>query len=203
IANEAAKRGYATLAVVTTGAVPSDSLAKNVLALAGAAGLDARVVDGSTEGQFHAAMTAMAAAGVQVSAIVFATGPARAAAMLATLSGDARFKSVAIVGNSGWALAGKLPATLRGAWHTTLAGSDLSEFADKFRKAYGATPTLNAAMVYDLVVLAAALPQAAGEEPYHPEIMTSESGFKGFTGTFRFGPGGMLAARSYVIETAK
>lgn len=203
LVDEAARRGYRSLAVVTTGAPPSQALARSVLSLAGAAGLDARIVDGATNSQFQAGASALAAAGVPLDAIVFASGPARAAEMLSTLKGDDRFKSVGIVGNSGWALAGKLPPALKGAWYTTVAGNGFADFAEKFRRATGATPTLNAAMVYDLVVLAAALPQAAGEEPYHPEIMTSESGFKGFTGAFRFGPGGMVAARSYVIATVK
>jgi ABC-type branched-subunit amino acid transport system substrate-binding protein len=203
LVNEAARRGYSSLAVVTTEGAASQDFAKAVLGLAGAAGISARAVDGSTDSQFLAGMTALAAAGVPTSAIVFAAGPQRAAAMMAMLKGDDRFKSIALVGNSGWAVAGKLPATLKGAWYTSVSSDGLSDFADKFKAANGAVATLNAAMTYDLLVLAAALPQAVKEEPYHPEVMTNAQGFKGFTGQFRFGPTGMLAARNYVIVTAK
>ena len=203
LVNEAARRGYRSLAVVSTQGESSESFTKTVLSLAAAAGISARAVDGTTDSQFLAGMTAMAAAGVPVSAVVFASGPVRAAAMMSTLKGDQRFRSVAVVGNSGWSLTSKLPATLKGAWHTSIGSDGLKEFADKFRAVNGAAPTLNAAMVYDLVVLAAALPQAVGEEPYHPEVLTNSQGFKGFTGQFRFGPTGMLAARNYVIATVK
>lgn len=203
LVNEAARRGYSSLAVVTTEGAASQDFAKAVMGLAGAAGISARPVDGSTDSQFLAGMTALAAAGVPISAIVFASGPQRAGAMTATLKGDERFKSVALVGNSGWAVAGKLPTSLKGAWYTSVTSDGLSDFADKFKAANGTVATLNAALTYDLLVLAAALPQAVKEEPYDPEVMTNAQGFKGFTGPFRFGPTGMLAARNYVIVTAK
>jgi ABC-type branched-subunit amino acid transport system substrate-binding protein len=203
LVNEAARRGYGAIAVVSTESAASQRFTRHVLTLAAAAGISARPVDGSTDSQFQAGMTALAAAGVAPPAIVFATGPTRAAAMMGTLSEDARFKSTAIVGNSGWALAGKLPAALKGAWYTAVASDGLAKFADKFRAAHGAKATLDAAMVYDLVVMAAALPQTVGEEPYHPEIMTNAQGLRGFTGQFRFGPNGMVSARSYVIASPK
>lgn len=203
LVNEAARRGYASIAVVSTGTPPSEEFTRHVLSLAAAAGISARPVDGSTDSQFQAGMTALAAAGVTPAASVFASGPTRAASMLATLAGDARFKSMAIVGNSGWALGGRLPASLKGAWYTNIANGGLAAFAEKFRAAHQANATLEAAIVYDLVVLAAALPQTVGAEPYHPEVMTNAQGFKGFTGPFRFGPTGMVSARSYAIESVK
>jgi ABC-type branched-subunit amino acid transport system substrate-binding protein len=203
LVNEAAKRGYASVAVVTTEGAASQSFTKSVLSLAAAAGINARPVDGTTDSQFLAGMTGMAAAGVPVSAVIFAAGPARAAAMMSLLQPDERFKGMAVIGNSGWDLTPKLPAALKGAWYTSVASDGMTEFAEKFRSANGQTATLNAAMVYDLVVLAAALPATIPEEPYHPEVMTNPQGFKGFTGQFRFGPTGMLSARSYGIATAK
>ena len=203
LVNEAARRGYTSLAIVSTGSRSSEDFAKAVLGLAAAAGISARAVDGSTDSQFVAGMTAIAAAGVPTSAIVFASGPARAGAMMSMLKADARFKAVSVIGNSGWALGGKLPAALKGAWYTSVASDGLARFADKFRKANNAAATLNAAMTYDLVVLAAALPQTIASDPYHPEVLTSAQGFKGFTGQFRFGPTGLLSARTYVIATVK
>jgi ABC-type branched-subunit amino acid transport system substrate-binding protein len=203
LVNEAAKRGYASIAVVTTEGAASQAFTRSVLSLAAAAGLNARPIDGSTDSQFLAGMTGLAAAGEKVSAVVFAAGPARAAAMMSLIQPDERLKGIAVIGNSGWDLTPKLPAALRGAWYTSVASEGMTEFAEKFRAANGQTATLNAAMVYDLVVLAAALPATIPEEPYHPEVMTNPQGFKGFTGQFRFGPTGMLSARSYAIATAK
>lgn len=203
LVNEAAKRGYASIAVVTTEGAASQAFTRSVLSLAAAAGLNARPIDGSTDSQFLAGMTGLAAAGEKVSAVVFAAGPARAAAMMSLIQPDERFRGMAVIGNSGWDLTPKLPAALKGAWYTSVASDGMTEFAEKFRAANGQTATLNAAMVYDLVVLAAALPQTVGDEPYHPEVMTNPQGFKGFTGQFRFGPTGMLSARSYGIATVK
>jgi ABC-type branched-subunit amino acid transport system substrate-binding protein len=203
LVNEAAKRGYSSVAVVSTDSPASLEFTKHVLALAAAAGLSVRPVDGTTDSQFQAGITALAAAGVVPAAVVFASGPARAAAMMETLSGDPRFKAMAVIGNSGWALAGKLPPVLKGAWYTAIASDGMAKFAEKFQAANGGAATLDAAMTYDLVVMAAALPQTIGEEPYHPEVMTNPQGFMGFTGQFRFGPSGMASARTYVVQTVK
>ena len=202
LVNEAAKRGITSLAVVSAAGRASESFTRAVLSLAGAAGISARPVDGSTDSQFVAGLGAMVSAGVDVGAVVFATGPERAGAMLSLLRQDARFATLQAIGNSGWSL-GSRPPSLKGAWYTALDSNGLAEFAAKFRAANGgSSPTLNAAMVYDLIILAAALPQAAGEmEPYHPEVLTGPQGFHGFTGHFRFGPTGMLGARAYVIRT--
>ncbi len=203
LVNELARRGHASIAVVSTQGRASQDFTKAVLGLAASAGIAARPVDGSTDSQFLAGMSALADAGVAPSAIVFASGPERAAAMRETLRAEPRFKSVALVGNAGWSLAPKLPAALKGAWYTRLADAGLGDFAARFSAANGGAATLNAAMTYDLIVLAAALPQAIEEEPYHPEILTNPQGFKGFTGPFRFGPNGMLAARRYEIVAVK
>jgi ABC-type branched-subunit amino acid transport system substrate-binding protein len=201
IVNEAARRGHASIAVVSGPGRDSEELTKSILTLGAAAGISARPVDGSTESQFVAAMSAMASAGVTVDAVVFAVGPRRAAAMISALRADQRFTSTAVIGNSGWALAADPPAALKGAWYTAPEGAQLGRFIEKFRAANGPTGTLKAAMVYDLLVLAAALPQTVAEEPYAAEVLTSPSGFSGFTGTFRFGPTGMAAARNYTIVT--
>jgi ABC-type branched-subunit amino acid transport system substrate-binding protein len=203
LVNEAARRGYASIAVVSGSSPASQELTKSVLTLAAAAGISARPVDGATESQFVAGMSAMATAGVTVEAVVYAVGPERAGAMTAALKQDARFKSVAVMGNSGWALVQKTPPALKGAWYTAPEGVQLGEFIEKFRAANGTSGTLNAAMVYDLLVLAAALPQAVKEDPYAAEVLTNAQGFSGFTGLFRFGPTGMAAARNYGIVTMK
>jgi len=203
LVNELARRGHASIAVVSTQGRASQALTKAVLGLAATAGIAARPVDGSTDSQFLAGMSALADAGVAPAAVVFATGPQRAAAMQATLRADPRYASVALVGNAGWSLTPQLPAALKGAWHTALAGAGLGDFAERFKATNGTAATLNAAMTYDLIVLAAALPQAIKEEPYHPEILTNPQGFKGFTGPFRFGPNGMLAARRYEIVVVR
>ncbi len=201
IVNEAARRGHKSIAVVSGAGEPSQELTKSILTLAAAAGISARPVDGTTESQFAAAMSGMAGAGVTVDAVIYAVGPERAARMTATLKADDRFKSIAVIGNSGWALADGTPPALKAAWYPVPEGTQLGEFIEKFKAANGLAGTFNGAMVYDLLVLAAALPQAVKENPYAPEVLTSPQGFSGFTGTFRFGPTGMAAARTYIIVT--
>ena len=201
LVNEVARRGYKSVLVVTSPGRASTELSKSIMTLAAAGGVVVRPLDGSTDSQFSAGLTAMTAAGVSVDAVIFAIGPQRAAAMVDMMKSVSVLKKVAIVGNSGWAVLDPSPRSLKGAWYPSLQGNELSEYAKKLREAKAGTGTLNSALVYDLLVLAAALPQSVKEDPYHPEIMTASQGFGGFSGTFRFGPTGMLAARQYVIET--
>lgn len=201
IVNEMARRGLRSVAVVGSPGTASQNLTKAILGLAASAGITGRPVDGATDSQFVAAMTAMADAGVAVDGIVFAVGPVRASNMVMGLSDAGRPTAAQIVGNSGWATRANLPKELNGAWYPSLEGSDLNEFSEKFFLANGTQPTLNAALTYDLLVLAGALPQAVPQDPYHPEVLTSGQGFEGFTGLFKFGPTGMIAARNYVIAT--
>jgi ABC-type branched-subunit amino acid transport system substrate-binding protein len=202
LVNELARRGTKEAVVVSTVGTDSQNFTKSVLSLAAAAGINVRPVDGSTDSQFAAGVTALANGGVAMNAIVFSTGPVRAASMLRLLKQDARFSKVNVVGNSGWAV-GTIGNDLKGAWYTALAGTEMGEFAKKFAAANGAPGTLNAAMTYDLLVMAAALPQAIPEDPYRPEVLTAAQGFKGFTGSFRFGPTGQAVARTYEIRTVK
>ena len=174
-------------------------LSKAILGLASAAGIEARPVDGSTESQATAALSAMADAGVSVDAVIFATGPQRAGNVMTALKSNGLPASTVAVGNSGWALADRLAPSLKGGWHTVPQGNTLAEFQAKFRAANGVSGTLNAALVYDLLVLASALPQAFPSDPYHPDVLTNAQGFSGFTGRFKFGPTGMAGARDYVV----
>jgi ABC-type branched-subunit amino acid transport system substrate-binding protein len=203
LVNEAAKRGYSSIAVVSVPGPASETFTKAVLTLAGTAGISARPVDGSTDSQFVAGLGGIASAGLPVAAIVFATGPARAATMMTALKSDARFNNVQVVGNSGWAMVEKLPNALKGAWYSAIESERIGEFVKKFQAANAAAPTLNSAMVYDLVVLAGALPQAIPDQPYHPEVLTNPQGFMGFSGQFRFAATGMLSARTYTIAAVK
>lgn len=199
IVNEMARRGLKSVAVVGSSGAASQNLTKAILGLAASAGISGRPVDGSTDSQFIAAMTAMADAGVSVDGIVFAVGPVRASTMLAGLSDAGRPTSAQLIGNSGWATRADLPRTLAKSWYPALEANTLREFSEKFFAANGTRPSLNAALTYDLLVLAGALPQAVPQDPYHPEVLTGRQGFEGFTGLFRFGPTGMMAARNYVI----
>jgi ABC-type branched-subunit amino acid transport system substrate-binding protein len=197
--NELARRGTRNVAIVSSSGEVSQKYTALVIGLAGAAGVSVRPIDGSTESQFLAALAANQSAGVSLDAIVFAIGPDRAAAMVKLASEAGLMANLTVVGNSGWAVLPALPASLKGAWYPAPENNTLPEFATKFREAFGSYPTLNAALVYDLLVLAGALPSIQSDDPYQAELLTASQGFGGFTGTFRFGPTGMAGARNYAI----
>ena len=70
-------------------------------------------------------------------------------------------------------------------------GNGVADFSQRFLKTFSVLPTPDGALAFDLIVMAAALPQAIpGQSPYAREVLVNDQGFKGVTGKFWFTPDG-------------
>ncbi len=200
---EMQKRRHGTILIVRTGDSASAAYASALSAAAGAAGIAASEVDFTDAAAGLAQLRQLAATGKGVpNAVVFATSQGRAAPVISELRNEAAYAAIDMVGNSSWDLSQHpLPQT-GPVWHPSLSGNNLASFSEKFFAANSQRPTLRSAIAYDLVIMAGALPQLAPDDPYHPEILGNEQGFKGMTGGFRFDENG-VARRIYVINNIK
>ena len=106
---------------------------------------------------------------------------------------DIDTKRTRILGTSAWAIesTGREPS-LVGAWFATPPLDVASEFSIKFRDMFEATPPAIGSSAYDLVALAAILGSRDGGPNYDRNTLTSEAGFVGVSGLFRFKPSGLV-----------
>lgn len=202
VADEMARRRYGNIVVVAAADGASRALGEQIQISAKNAGISAQILEGAEPGKVLTDIETVVAGGVTPDAVFFAIGPESASAIVKTMRLDQRLDKIALVGNSSWPLATIDAALLKGAWYAEPKDNSLAGFAGKFRQAYDKTPTGNAALAYDLVVLAAALPQVAGEDAYSVDVLTNEFGFKGMSGSFRFDADG-TAARTYTVTSVK
>ena len=87
--------------------------------------------------------------------------------------------------------------TLNGAWFAAPPPEDLDEFAGKYRRVYGQSPSALASLGYDAAAVAMALSRA-GRLDYGG--ITNPDGFRGVSGLFRFRPSGTAERRLSVYE---
>jgi len=198
LVDEAKRLGYRRIALVSGTQAESVGLAGVIAELALEQNIAVQQVDGRDAASFAAGFAASANAGA-VDAIVFTTDPQSADMLLQHGNGT----GTRIVGNAGWALAEPLPPALRTSWYPSLPREGLAKFLARFRAAYGETPTLSSAILYDLVVLTAALEQAVGTEAFSAMSLQSDTGFFGFTGPFAFGAAGLVEGRRYEIVSGR
>lgn len=196
---EMRRRGYAAILVVVGADKAARAYGAALLAAAAPAGIEATRIDASKPAETASGLGRLGGAGrAMPDAVVFATGPVTAAAVMAAIPGDSRYAGVPIVGNSGWSVSPQLIPRGSTTWYTALAGNNLSGFAQRFAAANGGQPSLQGALAYDLVVMAGALPQIVPEAPYAADVLANAKGFNGQTGAFRFDGNG-LAQRSFVV----
>jgi hypothetical protein len=198
LVDEARRLGYRRIALVSGTEAESVGLAAAVAELALEQNISVQQIDGRDATSFATGLAASANAGA-IDAIVFTADPQRADMLLQ--NGDGA--GAQIVGNAGWALAEPLPPALRTSWYPSLPREGLNKFLARFRAAYGETPTLSAAILYDLVVLTAVLEQAVGAEAFSAASLQSDPGFFGFTGPFAFGAAGLVEGRRYEIVAGR
>lgn len=199
-ASEMKKRGYGAIAIARTADAASTAYANSLAEAAAGAGLKVQFVDAGTTAAAVSQLQSQAAMGFVPKAVVFATGPARAAEVTTALKAVPELAGVALVGNGGWAVGA--PTGIAKGWYPSLSRDGLAGFSEKFAAAYGQRPTIEAAIAYDLVVLGGALPQVAKEDPFGPTTMTHAQGFAGVTGGFRFDAKG-VARRSFAVVDLK
>lgn len=190
------KRKYKSVVLAHTGSAASINYRNAISAALKNSGIKTSMVDLSDGQDAHAALNALA----RPDALLFATGPGRAAAFLTQLAPDSKFANIAIIGNSGWSTAPKLVPKGRALWYATPANSHLAAYSEKFAAAFNMPSTLRGAIVYDLVVMAGVLPQVVPDSPYAAEVLSNNQGFQGQTGAFKFDANGTVS-RSYVIKS--
>ncbi len=196
MADEMRRRGYRNVALVSN---PSGtaSVFTSLLATAITA---AKITVTPVDGVDPSAAASQIAAAPAPSAIVFVESPAAAGAVLKKLRGQGLFSQVAAVGPSAWAFNASAAAGLGPGWYLAPDGSSISGFTTRFAAAYGQPPTPDGALVYDLLVLAAALPQVFPDKGYSPEILTNDQGFVGATGKFWFTSDGQVHRKLSAVD---
>lgn len=160
-------------------------------------------VDGTDPAAAVKQITAIVAGGQQPSAIVFAQSAKSAATVMAQLRRNAKLAGVPVVGVSSWSF-DSTDATAAGpGWYLAPEGNSIADFSARFFKAFNALPTPDGALAYDLIVMAAALPQAVpGQSPYAREVLANDQGFKGVSGKFWFTPDGQAHRNLLPVDIA-
>ena len=113
---------------------------------------------------------------------------------------DIDTKRTRILGTADWIAeeTGREPS-LVGAWFATPPADSAAGFADKFRRMYETAPPPLATAAYDLVALAAILGSQEDGPKFDRETLTTETGFAGVGGLFRFLNNG-LSERSLEVR---
>lgn len=195
LAADIAARGIAKVALVTMAGEPSRLWAGAAAKALTAKGIAVTPVDA---GDFERAQRTLAAL-PDIGGVVFATTPEVAASLALVLRADPARAALVLFGNAEWALAMPVPPALKGALYAAPAGNALRDYARRFAAASGQRPTLASALVYDLVIMSAALQASVPGTPYDRATLTSTDGFRGFSGAFAFAPSGLVLARQYAI----
>jgi branched-chain amino acid transport system substrate-binding protein len=132
--------------------------------------------------------------------VVAASGPdlVNMAAQLGNYDIDT--KKVRILGLASWAAdgTGREPS-LVGSWYAAPPAGSEREFGRNFRAMFETAPHALGLTAYDLVALAAILASQEGGAKFDRATLTSDSGFAGIGGLFRFLPSG-IAERSLEVR---
>lgn len=139
---------------------------------------------------------------VPFDALLLADGGERLLALAALLPFyDIDPKKVRILGTGQWdgPGLGSEPA-LNGGWHAGPPPEARADFIAQYEAAYGAPPHRLSTLAYDATALAAVLAQAEGGADFSTAALTTEGGFWGRDGIFRFLPGGGVERGLAVLQ---
>ncbi len=129
---------------------------------------------------------------VAFDALLVATSQGELVNMAAQIGNfDIDTKRVRLLGLASWATdgTGREPS-LVGGWFAAPPATSDNDFTRSYRAMYETQPHPLAANAYDLVALAAILGSQEGGARYDSATLTSENGFVGISGLFRFLPNG-------------
>jgi ABC-type branched-subunit amino acid transport system substrate-binding protein len=143
---------------------------------------------------------AVAAAPVQ-GIIIAESGTALRAIGPALVQGGVNFRQTRLLGTSAWA-GGDVhrEPTLAGGWYVAPDPSARTEFEQRYRQAYGQTPTRLASLSYDAVALASLLSADRGSAGFSRQGIERNEGFLGSDGVFRFRPDGSIERGLAIME---
>lgn len=122
--------------------------------------------------------------------------PSTIAAVAAGFGFDLSSKK--LLGTGQWSTADLSDPTLAGAWFADTDRERIARYNERYRRRYGAEPSVNSALAFDTVVLAASIVSRFGREGFQPAVIEDPSGFSGYTGVFRFRPDG-TSERGYAV----
>lgn len=135
----------------------------------------------------------VAQAAGKVDSIFIADGPDAVPQVVAGLvSAGVNLKRVQLLGTGLWADDQRIMADKRldGGWYPAPEPGGFKAFAGRYRARYGQDPVRTATLAYDAVALVAALVKTQGAQRFSEQILTTQSGFAGIDGIFRFRPDG-------------
>ena len=203
MSDEIRRRGYRAIAIVSDPTSEANVFASQLASGLLTAKIGVVAIDGRDPVGATAKLKALASANIPPSAIVFLESPSAAAIVMKDLRKIAALQLVPVVGTSSWGTDVSGAAGLIPGWYMAADGNTLGTFAKRFAKAYGRPATMDGAMTYDLLVLAAALPQIIKDRPpYGPDVLQNEQGFVGVTGKLFFGSDGQVSRTLYSVDLA-
>lgn len=201
--DEIRRRGYASIAIVSDPTSEANVFASQLASSLLAAKVQVTPVDGRGAAAAVARIKELAGATPPVAGIVFLVSPSAAAAIMKDLRKVPALQVTPVIGTSSWGTDLKAASALIPGWYMAADGNTVGAFADRFAKAYGRPATMDGAMTYDLLVLAAALPQIIKDRPpYGRDVLENEQGFVGVTGKFYFGADGQVSRTLYAVDLA-
>lgn len=139
---------------------------------------------------------------VPFDALLLADGGERLLALAALLPFyDIDPKKVRILGTGQWDSPGlgSEPA-LSGGWHAGPPPAARADFVGQYEATYGAKPHRLSTLAYDATALAAVMARAEGGANFSAAALTTESGFWGRDGIFRFMPDGGVERGLAVLQ---
>jgi branched-chain amino acid transport system substrate-binding protein len=131
----------------------------------------------------------VAQAAGKVDSIFIADSPDAVPQVVAGLvSAGVNLKRVQLLGTGLWADDQRIMADkgLDGGWYPAPEPSGFKAFVGRYRTRFGQDPVRTATLAYDAVALVAALVKTQGAQRFSEQILTTQSGFAGIDGIFRF-----------------
>jgi len=201
--DEIRRRGYRTIVIVSNPIGEANLFASQLASSLLAAKIGVISLDGRDPAAAGAKIKALATSGQVPSAILFLESPSVAGLVMKDLRKIPALQVVPVIGTSSWGTDVAGARALIPGWYLAADGNTLSTFSQRFAKAYGRPAAMDGAMTYDLLVLAAALPQVVKDRPpYGSDVLENEQGFVGVTGKFFFGPDGQVNRTLYAVDLA-
>ncbi|MGE0530860.1 MAG: penicillin-binding protein activator [Hyphomonadaceae bacterium] len=149
-----------------------------------------------------AARTLAAGAAPQGIIIADSGSPLRAVGTALVQAGvDTR--QVRLMGTSVWAGEAEREPSLAGGWYVAPDPGARVEFENRYRTAFGESPTRLASLGYDAVALAALLSRDRGANGISRSAIENREGFAGSDGLFRFGANGAIERGLAIMQVGQ
>ena len=179
------------------GDLAEDQLRRTLAAKGGTLLQTARYAYDNSSLQVAAASIAQAAG--QAQAIFIPDGGSSPNAIAAALkSSGVDLAGKKLVGSGQWATSNLADPALAGAWYADADQIRLDGYKARYKAKFGADPSVNSALAYDSVALVAGIVKRYGAAGFTSQVIETPSGYSGYTGIFRFLPGG-LSERGYAV----